>query len=99
MTKREDLGKRKHARVAFERPGFVIREPNGAWIECFINNVSEGGASIKVGALEVPEIFVLLLSSNGEVRRLCKTVWRQGELLGASFVSNEELKRELPPKR
>jgi PilZ domain len=86
-------GNRRHGRVAFNRPGFLVLEPDGPWIECFIVDVSEGGACINVGALAVPETFVLLLSLNGEVRRLCQLVWRSGELLGARFLSAKELGR------
>jgi hypothetical protein len=84
-------GKRKHSRVDFERPGFVILEPDGPWVECLIGNISEGGASLNVGALAIPQTFILLLSANGKVRRICRLTWRKGEMLGVRFISRKEL--------
>jgi hypothetical protein len=86
MQNRTHLGNRKHARVVIERPGFVILEPNGPWIECFIVDISEGGAQVRVGSISVPETFVLLLTAKG-VRRLCRLIWRKGDLVGAKFIS------------
>ena len=96
MRSRNNLGNRKHARVGFSRSGFVILEPGGPWIECFIQDVSEGGACIDVGALVTPAIFMLLLSPRGEVRRVCKSVWRKGELVGVKFLTAKELKAASP---
>jgi PilZ domain-containing protein len=90
MRSRNSLGNRKHARVDFSRSGFVILEPGGPWIECYIQDVSEGGACIDVGALACPTIFMLLLSPRGEVRRVCKNVWRRGELVGVKFLKAKD---------
>jgi hypothetical protein len=91
VAKTKGLGARKHARTNFDRPGFLILEPNGAWIECFITDVSEGGAGLNVGSLALPKTFLLLLSTNGHVRRLCKLAWRNGELAGVQFITTKEM--------
>jgi hypothetical protein len=91
MARREGLGKRKTPRVDFVRPGFLILEPDGPWVECFVIDVSDGGAGLRVGSLALPDIFVLLLTPGGEVRRLCKLKWRRGELAGVTFISAKEL--------
>jgi PilZ domain len=96
MRSRNSLGNRKHARVGFSRSGFVILEPGGPWIGCFIQDVSEGGACIDVGALVIPAVFMLLLSPRGEVRRICQNVWRKGELVGVKFLTAKELKAANP---
>jgi hypothetical protein len=64
MRKRNDLGSREHARIGFCRPGFVSLEPGGPWIECQIQDVSEGGgACLDVGAVVTPTVFMLLFAS------------------------------------
>ena len=84
--------RRKHPRVDFPRPGFVILEPDAPWIECSIADISEGGVCLKVGALVIPKIFVLVLYSSGSVRRACRLIWRRGELVGAQFVTAQQLR-------
>jgi hypothetical protein len=90
---RDDLGERKHARVGFERPGFLILEPDGPWLECFVTDISEGGAGLRVGSLALPKNFMLLLTENGEVKRICRLVWRRGEFAGVRFLTVKELMR------
>jgi len=89
MAKRVE---RKHDRIEFRRPCFVILEPDAPWIECTIADISEGGVCLEVGALFVPEIFVLVLNPSGTVRRACWRIWRQGELVGARFVTAKQLR-------
>jgi hypothetical protein len=93
VGKNTELGERKHSRIEFQKTGFVILGPDGPWIECSLLNISDGGALLEVGNLPVPKIFVLVMTPDGKVRRACLTVWRQGELLGARFVTAEELRR------
>jgi len=94
---RKDLGARKHVRVGLHKPGFLIPAPDAPWIECFVLDVSENGACLEVGDLAVPKVFGLSLTSGGEVRRVCRLVWRRGELIGARFVTASELRQGLAP--
>jgi hypothetical protein len=57
---RDDLGERKHVRVGFERPEFLILEPDGPWLECFVTDIS---------ARVLPKTFILLLTGNGRFFR------------------------------
>ncbi|MGA7803697.1 PilZ domain-containing protein [Bradyrhizobium sp.] len=91
MRRSEDLGRRKHARVDFERPAFLILEPAGPWIECSVADISHGGARLKVGGLALPQTFLLLLTPGGEVRRICRPIWRWGEEIGVRFVTRKQL--------
>jgi len=50
-----------------------------------------------VGDLAVPKLFGLSLTSGGEVLRVCKLVWRRGELIGARFVTAKELRQSVVP--
>jgi hypothetical protein len=94
---RRDLGARKDVRVDLYKPGFLIPAPDAPWIECMIVDVSDNGVCLEVGALAVPELFGLAFTSGGEVLRVCALVWRQGEELGARFVSAKELRQGLVP--
>src|SRR5215813_5494961 len=89
---RKDLGGRKHVRVSLHKPGFVIPAPDAPWIECTITEVSEKGVCLDVGALPVPKLFGLAFTATGEVLRVCSLVWRNGEMVGAEFLSAKELR-------
>jgi hypothetical protein len=91
MLRRGRLGARKHSRIDFKRPAFVILEQNGPWIECRVGDISEGGAGLTVGAIALPKTFVLILTPDGKVRRICRLVWRHGESAGVRFISRKEL--------
>jgi hypothetical protein len=54
---RKDLGARKHERIEYRRPGYIVPAPDAPWIECFILDVSESGICLEVGALAIPQIF------------------------------------------
>lgn len=89
---RKDLGARRHVRVDLYQPGFLIPAPDAPWIECVIVDVSDDGVCLDVGALAVPELFGLAFTAGGEVLRVCSLVWRQGERLGARFVTARQLR-------
>jgi hypothetical protein len=90
---RKDLGERKHERIEYRRPGFIIPAPDAPWIECFIVDISESGVCLDVGALAVPKLFGLAFTSCGTVVRVCLRAWRRGELVGARFVTAKQLRR------
>ena len=94
---RKNLGARKRVRVELYKPGFLVPAPDAPWIECLIVDVEENGACLDVGALAVPELFGLAFTASGEVFRVCSLVWRRGELIGARFVTAEELREGLEP--
>jgi hypothetical protein len=91
----KDLGARRHVRVDLHKPGFLIPAPDAPWIECMIVDVSDRGVCLEVGALAVPELFGLAFTASGQVLRVCVLVWRQGERIGARFVSAKELREGL----
>jgi|ERR1700678_1123918 hypothetical protein len=97
MASRRDLGARRDVRIDLYKPGFLIPAPDAPWIECMIVDVSANGVCLEVGALAVPEFFGLAFTSSGEVLRVCALVWRQGEEVGARFVSAKELRQGLVP--
>ncbi len=89
---RKDLGARRHVRVNLHKPGFVIPAPDAPWIECTIIDVSEKGVCLDVGSLPVPKLFGLAFTATGEVLRVCSLIWRNGEMVGAEFLSAKELR-------
>ena len=90
--KRQELGDRRHNRIVLRRPAFIFTEPGAPWIECVVVDVSESGLCINVGALVVPEMFGVAFTSNGSIRRVCARAWRNGELIGARFLSAKDLR-------
>ena len=76
---------RRHKRFELRRPGFIFCGTSAPLYECFILDISEGGARIEVGELIPPKAFVLLLTPNGSVSRHCVTAWRRGAEIGVRF--------------
>jgi PilZ domain len=63
---------------------------------CFgaIQNVSAGGAKLKlIKEIELPDSFVMILSSTAGPRRNCKKVWQTKNDVGVRFVPIEEEKK------
>lgn len=55
-------------------------------IGCVVSDVSETGARIDVqDAKIIPDHFVLMLSSSGAARRICRVVWRKPTQMGVKF--------------
>jgi hypothetical protein len=97
VARRRKPEARKKVRIDLQQPGFLIPEPDAPWIECTIIEISDEGVSLEVGALAVPQIFGLAFTASGEVLRVCWLTWRNGERVGASFVSAEELRQGFEP--
>jgi hypothetical protein len=90
--RRKALAPRKPVRVDLQTPGFLIPAPDAPWIECLIVEVTDEGVCLEVGALAVPKLFGLAFTAGGEVLRVCSLIWRQGERVGARFVTARELR-------
>jgi len=78
---------RKHARKPFNWRATIIagtERPRS----CMVSDVSESGARLKVDTpYELPEKFILLLSSSGKARRLCRVIWRSKKEAGVKFLA------------
>lgn len=94
----KDLGERKQRRVDVQRAAFIIPAPDAPWVECVICDVSDGGLRVDAGSLAVPEVFAVSFTAGGEVVRLCRRVWRRGNLIGARFVTAKQLRDGDTPK-
>jgi hypothetical protein len=77
---------RKHVRKPFHWRAAIIAgtEPPRS---CTVTDVSESGARLKVEKPdELPEKFILLLTTSGKARRLCRVIWRSKKDAGVKFV-------------
>ena len=53
---------------------------------CAIADISETGARLQLeDERKLPERFILLLTPNGDARRHCRLVWRDGLFVGVEF--------------
>ena len=76
---------RKKARKPL-RHGVLLHFETGKSATATISDVSDTGARLDVQEPDsIPDRFVLLLSKNGEARRLCRVVWRNEHQLGVQF--------------
>src|SRR5258707_15386510 len=90
---RKDLGERKHERIEYRRPGFVIPAPDAPWIEGFIVDISESAVCLDFGALALPKRLGLAFPSRGTVVLFCLRASRRGDLVGARFLTARRPRR------
>ncbi len=76
--------KRRAGRMRTIIPGLVLR-PGVQPLSCSIRNVSETGAKVYVGDLDLPEEFDLCLSGMDVTVRV-RSVWRKKGFLGLVFA-------------
>jgi hypothetical protein len=56
--------------------------------ECFVLDVSPGGARIMTdAAIDISDKFALALVPSHQKRQPCEVVWRRGNMFGVKFVS------------
>jgi hypothetical protein len=84
---RDQAELRRRRRQPLRYRASVLVDQNGTTRPCSISDISESGARLLVELDgELPEKFILLLNANGDVRRICRLVWRDGNVLGVSFL-------------
>lgn len=85
VSAKSDL--RKHARKQFHWPAKIIAA-NDRPQSCTVTDVSQSGARLKVDKPdELPDKFVLLLTTTGKARRLCRVIWRSKKDAGVKFLA------------
>ena len=78
---------RKKPRRQFHYQARILTSPNAKPSACAIADISQSGARIVLAVdEELPRRFLLLLSSRGGARRICRVVWREGLSLGVEFA-------------
>jgi hypothetical protein len=75
----------KRTRVA--RNAKIIVPRRSPVIFCTVENITSGGACLKLAStFGLPETFDLTFE-HGRTRRLCRVVWRTNNKLGVTFAS------------
>jgi hypothetical protein len=81
---------RRDKRKSFEHVAAIDLGPARVPLPCEVLDISSGGA--RLGLLwegnQVPDTFVLLLSTNGKVRRHCRVAWRKPNQIGVQFLKS-----------
>ncbi|HUC49513.1 MAG TPA: PilZ domain-containing protein [Xanthobacteraceae bacterium] len=79
---------RKHPRRPFKYNAKIAAGKGKPLLDCMIVDVSEGGARICLARdVELPQIFILILTRDGSTRRHCQTLRREGTVLGVRFIA------------
>ena len=78
---------REPRRQLSRRPAWFTVDDGATKIECFVLDVSPGGAKIMTdAAIDVRDSFVLALVPEHPKRQPCEVVWRRGKTYGIKFV-------------
>ena len=78
---------REPRRQLRKRPAWMTVDDGMTKIECFVLDVSPGGAKIVTdAAIDVRDSFVLALVPEHPKRQPCEVVWRRGRTYGIKFL-------------
>jgi hypothetical protein len=82
-----DHAARKSPRASVQQSAYILGSDGCVLGPCTMIDVSVGGAQLVFDtSIDVPDIFVLVLSKDGRVRRECKLAWRGPTGAGVQFV-------------
>jgi hypothetical protein len=89
MAEEEDKDRRDVQRTKVLRSAKIIVPRRSPVIHCTVQNITDGGACLKVAnTYGVPQTFDLTFE-HGRTRRACRVVWRTHDKLGVSFRGEE----------
>jgi hypothetical protein len=84
MDERRDVTRTRIARSAK-----IILPRRSPVIHCTVQNITSGGACLKLAnTFGMPETFELTFE-HGRTRRACRVVWRTNDELGVAFEETE----------
>lgn len=79
--------RRKHVRVGMAIPALIATHDDVPTHPCTLIDASPGGGRVKLETdMPVPDDFVLLFTTTGNVRRICHVIWRRDNYLGVAFA-------------
>jgi hypothetical protein len=85
----DDDDRRNVTRTRMVRSAKIIVPRRSPVIHCTVQNLTSGGACLKLAnTYGVPETFELTFE-HGRTRRACRVVWRTNEKLGVAFAEAE----------
>jgi len=78
--------KRAFKRQPVEIEGMIYDQRGKQLAHCVLRNVSVGGAQLELDReADIPEAFLLALSHDGHVQRLCRKIWQFATVVGVKF--------------
>ena len=78
---------REPRRQLHKRPAWITVDDGATRIDCFVLDVSPGGAKIMTdAAIDVRDSLVLALVPEHPKRQPCEVVWRRGKTYGIKFM-------------
>jgi hypothetical protein len=75
---------RQHERKLVRVRGW-IRLKSGSLVECFVEDISAGGAKLTFKHFEPPETFALCFAPGAPNHRNCTVRWRKLDSVGVAF--------------
>jgi len=66
----------------------LIVDLTGRKIVCLVHNISDGGAMVESSTTLLPKRLILNYTKKN-VRKVCRVVWKEGNLAGLEFITNE----------
>jgi len=85
----DDQDRRSKQRTRIQRNAKIIVPRNSPVIHCTVQNITGGGACLKVAnTYGVPDTFELTFES-GRTRRACRVAWRTDDEIGVEFVDEQ----------
>jgi hypothetical protein len=86
--------RRNVTRTVIARSAKIIVPRRSPVIHCTVQNITSGGACLKLAnTYGVPETFELTFE-HGRTRRACRVVWRTHDKLGVTFADGEKIAAE-----
>jgi len=79
---------REPRREMHKRPAWFTRDEGITRIECYVLDVSPGGAKIMTDApIDIRDNFIMAVMPERPKRQSCEVVWRRGRTYGVKFLS------------
>ena len=77
---------RKSPRFQIAAPAMIYDVNGNSVMACTVRDISKTGAGLKLDQdIPLPQSFLLALTRDGNVRRLCELVWQFSVVAGARF--------------
>jgi hypothetical protein len=84
-----DQDRREVTRTRVLRGAKIIVQARSPVIHCTVQNITSGGACLKLAnTWSIPDSFELTFE-HGRTRRACRVAWRTHDMLGVAFVDDE----------
>ncbi len=84
-----DQDRREVTRTRVLRGAKIIVQARSPVIHCTVQNITSGGACLKLAnTWSIPDSFELTFE-HGRTRRACRVAWRMHDMLGVAFVDDE----------